>query len=60
VPKNRERLNRLLMLMQLHVNGHDSQVAYTTAIRDWLIANQGRPVIGRRDIADAMGNASLR
>jgi hypothetical protein len=60
VLKNRERLNRLLMLMQLHVDGHDSQVAHTTAIRNWLIANQGRPLIGRRDIADARGNASLR
>jgi hypothetical protein len=60
VLKNRERLNRLLLLLQLHVNGHDSQVAYTTAIRDWLIANDGRPVGRRRDIADPKGAPSLR
>lgn len=42
--KNRERLNRLLLLMQLHLNGLDDQTAYTTGIRDWLIANDGRPL----------------
>jgi hypothetical protein len=29
--------------MRLRLNGLDSQTAYTTAIRDWLIANGGRP-----------------
>lgn len=60
VLKNRERLNRLLMLMQLHVNGHDSQVTYTTTIRNWLTANHGRPVGGRRAIADILGAPSRR
>lgn len=58
--QNRERLNRLLMLMQLHINGHDSELAYRTAICDWLIANHGRPVGRRRDIADPLGLPSLR
>lgn len=58
--KNRERLNRLLLLMQLHLNGLDRQTAYTTAIRDWLIANGGRPRIVRRAIADRRGAPSLR
>lgn len=58
--KNRERLNRLLMLMQLHLNGLDDQTAYTTAIRDWLIANDGRPRGRRRAIADPRGAPSLR
>jgi hypothetical protein len=60
VLQNRERLNRLLLLLQLHVNGHDSQVAYTTAIRTWLIASDGRPSGRRRDIADTRGVSSLR
>jgi hypothetical protein len=58
--RRHEALTRPLDLSALHVNGHDSQVAYTTAIRNWLIANQGRPIIRRRDVADARGNASLR
>ena len=31
--KNRERLNRLLLLMQLHINGEDDVQAYSKAIR---------------------------
>ena len=31
--KNRERLNRLLMLLQLHVNGQDDVQAYAKTIR---------------------------
>ncbi len=60
--KNRKRLNRLLMLllMQLHLNGLDSQTAYTTTIRDWLTANGGRPRGTRRAIADRRGAPSLR
>ena len=45
--KNRERLNRLLMLLQLHVNGDDDVQVYAKAIRAWLEANGGRPS-GRR------------
>ena len=41
--KNRERLNRLLLLMQLHINGDDDVQTYSTTIRRWLEANAGRP-----------------
>ena len=34
--KNRERTNRLLMLMQLHANRQDYARAYATDIRAWL------------------------
>jgi hypothetical protein len=58
--KNRERLNRLLMLVQLHVNGEDDVQAYAKTIRGWLEANGGRPVERRRAIADRAGSPSLR
>jgi Transposase, Mutator family len=58
--KNRERLNRLLMLMQLHVNGDDDVQAYSKAIRAWLEASGGRPQGRRRGIADPKGSPSLR
>lgn len=58
--KNRERTNRLLTLMQLHANRQDSQLAYTTDIRVWLEANQGRPQSPRRAIVDRRGHPSLR
>lgn len=58
--KNRERLNRLLMLLQLHVNGDDDVRAYTKTIRAWLESNGGRPVGRRRAIADPAGSPSLR
>ena len=58
--RNRERLNRLLMLMQLPVNGDDDVQAYSTAIRAWLEANGGRPQGRRRGIADPNGGPSLR
>ena len=58
--KNRERTNRLLMLMQLHANRQDNELAYTTDIRAWLEANQGRPRHSRRAIADQRGHPSLR
>ena len=58
--KNRERTNRMLMLMQLHANRQDDDRAYATHIRQWLEANTG----GRRSpaapIVDAGGLASLR
>ena len=34
--KNRQRTNRMLMLMQLHANRHDDVHAYTHHIRAWL------------------------
>jgi hypothetical protein len=58
--KNRERLNRLLMLLQLHVNGDDDVQRYATTIRRWLEANGGRPIARRRAIADPLGSPSLR
>jgi hypothetical protein len=57
---NRERLNRLLMLQQLHINGDDDVQAYAKTIRAWLEANGGRPTAGRRAIADRAGSPSQR
>jgi len=45
--KNRERTNRMLMLMQLHANRDDDVHAYTHLIREWLQLNQGRPGVDR-------------
>jgi hypothetical protein len=53
--KNRERTNRMLMLMQLHANRQDDERAYVRHIRDCLESNQGRPTVVRRAIADASG-----
>ena len=58
--KNRERTNRMLMLMQLHANHHDDVHAYTHLIREWLQGNQGRPGVDRRAVADTRGAPSLR
>jgi hypothetical protein len=58
--KNRERLNRLLMLQQLHLNGNDAVQAYAKTIRAWLEANGGRPANRRREIADPALSAFLR
>jgi len=57
---NRERTNRLLLLMQLHANRQDDHVAYAKEIRTWLEANHGRPRVGRRAITDRDGSRSLR
>jgi len=58
--KNRGRLNRLLMLMQLHINGEDDIQAYSKAIRARLESNHGRPQGQRRGIVDLKGSPSLR
>lgn len=58
--KNRERLNRLLVLLQLHINGQDDVQAYAKAIRLQLEANAGRPLRPRRAIVDPAGSPSLR
>jgi hypothetical protein len=58
--KNRERTNRMLMLMQLHANRQDDQNAYVRHIRECLETNAGRPSITRRAIVDVAGPASLR
>jgi hypothetical protein len=57
--KNRERTNRLLLLMQLHANRQDDVHAYVRSIRAFLEANQGRPSLARRAVTDSRG-ASLR
>src|SRR5660398_206414 len=58
--KNRERLNRLLMLLQLHINGDDEVQAYARAIRLHLEANGGRPLAHRRALTDPLNSPSLR
>jgi hypothetical protein len=58
--KNRQRTNRMLMLMQLHADHHDDVHAYTHLIREWLQVNQGRPGVDRRAVADTRGVPSLR
>jgi hypothetical protein len=58
--KNRERTNRLLLLMQLHANGQDDERAYAREIRAWLEANHGSPGVGRREINDRREQPSLR
>ncbi|MEA2189068.1 MAG: transposase domain [Solirubrobacteraceae bacterium] len=58
--KNRERTNRMLMLMQLHANRQDDERTYAKHIRRWLELNDGRPAIPRRAIVDRGGATSLR
>jgi hypothetical protein len=58
--KNQVRTNRMLMLMELHANGHDDVHAYTHLIRAWLEANQGRPRVDRRAVTDPRHFPSLR
>jgi hypothetical protein len=58
--KNRHRTNRLLLLMQLHVNRQDDELAYAKTIRAWLEANHGRPSAPRRAVTDRAGHPSLR
>jgi len=58
--KNRERTNRMLMLMQLHANRQDNKRTYVKHIRGWLESSQGRPSVARRAIADVGDVASLR
>jgi hypothetical protein len=56
--KNRERLNRLLMLMQLDLNEQASEQRYAEVIRGELLANGGISA-RRRQIIDRAG-ASLQ
>jgi hypothetical protein len=60
VLKNRERMNRLLMLMQLHADGLDSHTDCAKTIRDWLLSKDGRPKVGGRRVTDRKGSPSLR
>jgi hypothetical protein len=59
-PKNRQRTNRMLMLMQLHANHQDDVNAYTLLIRAAPEANHGRPSIARRAVVDVGVHPSLR
>lgn len=52
--------NRMLVLMQLHVDGDESEVAYGKAILACLLANAGRQRGLRRSIADPLGAPALR
>ena len=58
--RNRERTNRLLMLMQLHANRQDDDSDYVRLIRACLEANHGRPNVARRAVIDVGRIASLR
>jgi hypothetical protein len=58
--RNRTRMDRLLMLLQLELDGYSSEQVYAAAIRDWLLSNGGRPRLPRRAIADPNGASSLR
>jgi hypothetical protein len=53
-------MDQLLMLTQLELDGHSSESHYAAAIRDWLLANAGRPCVSRRAISDRKGTSSLR
>jgi len=58
--KNRERTNRMLILMYLHANRQDDDNEYVRLIRECLQANHGRPGVGRRAAVDVSGIPSLR
>jgi hypothetical protein len=58
--KNRERTNRLLLLMQLHANRQADPLGYAKSIRAWLEAHDGRPRVPRRAVTDPAGHPSLR
>lgn len=56
--RNRNRMNRLLMLMQLEANGKASERRYAQRIRHILESNGGHPA-ARRIITDPKGHSSL-
>jgi len=56
---NRDRLNRLLMLMQLQLNDFANETRYASLIRDWLDARAGHAA-ERRLLTDPDGYPSLR
>ena len=58
--KNLERLNRLLMLQQLHVNADDDVQANAKTTHAWLAPNGGRPPGRRHGTADPLGSPSPR
>ena len=58
--KNRERTNRMLMLMQLHANRQDDEHAYAKHIRQWLELDQGAPPLLDEPSSTQSGVPSLR
>jgi hypothetical protein len=56
---NRDRLNRMLMLMQLQLNDLGDEARYAGHIRDSLLARGGISA-ERRLVADPAGYPSLR
>jgi len=58
--RNRERLNRLLLLIHLEMDGYSNEREYAAFIRDWLQGNAGRPLLPRRAVTDHGGHGSLR
>jgi hypothetical protein len=56
--RNRERTNRLLLLMMLQANGVADENAYSKLIRADLLANDGYPLVRKR-ITDRRGYSSL-
>jgi len=58
--KNRERTNRLLLLMQLHADRQADALAHARDIRARPEASGGRPRVARRVVTDPAGQPSLR
>jgi len=56
----RHALERLMAKIRLHANRQDDPLAYAGDIRAWLEANNGRPRVSRRAVADPAGQPSLR
>jgi hypothetical protein len=55
--RNRERTNRMLSLIQLHLNGQDNELAYSHSIREAITdGGKGTP---RGLILDPSGYSSL-
>lgn len=57
--RNRERFDRLLMLMQLQLNEQANEARYARYVRDWLLCQGGRPVVARRAVTDERDDPSL-
>jgi hypothetical protein len=57
---NRERLNRMLLLMVLSRNGIAEERGFSERIREWLLVNHGHPLVQRRGVTDPQGMPSLR
>lgn len=57
--RNRERLNRTLMLMQLEMTGKRNEAEYARIIRDYLEEHEGFAPV-RHQILDPKGISSLR